>query len=342
MVETPAGQLRIHAHAAPAAGEALRPYDYVPAELGAHEVEIAVTHCGICHSDLHLIDNDWGVSAYPLVPGHEIVGTVVHAGSEAAGLDIGQRIGVGWLAGSCMVCEQCRGANENLCRQARPTCVGRHGGYATHVRVDARFAAPLPDALLSEYGAPLLCAGITVFAPLSRRGLKPGARVGVVGLGGLGHLAVQYASAMGSAVTVFSSTADKQDEARRFGADQFVNVSRRGALAGEANTCDLIVATVPADLPWADYVSALKPNGLLCIVGVSPGEVRMPALGLIEGQKTIGGSAIGSNAEIRAMFQFSVEHAIMPVIELYAMKDVNKALERLRQNQVRYRAVLVN
>lgn len=324
------------------AGEALRPYRYAPGELEPSEVEIAITHCGICHSDLHLIENDWGVSSFPLVPGHEIVGRVTRAGSEAARVRVGQRVGVGWLAGSCMSCDACRGGNENLCAQALPTCVGRAGGYASHVRIDARFAAPIPDSLPSEVAAPLLCAGITVFAPLSRRGLNGNSRVGVVGLGGLGHLAVQYARAMGCAVTVFSTTAGKEDQARRFGADRFVNTTRGDSLAPEKNTCDFILATVPVGPPWAEYVNILRPNGALCIVGASPGEVSVPVFPLIEGQKSIGGSAIGSNAEITSMFRFSAQHAIAPMTELYAMREINEVLDRLKKNLVRYRAVLVN
>lgn len=342
MVSSSTADARIDAFAALRAGEALRPHQYSLGELGPTEVDIAITHCGICHSDLHLIDNDWGVSTYPLVPGHEIIGTVTQAGSAAAEMRAGQRVGVGWLAGSCMSCDQCRGGNENLCFQARPTCVGRKGGYAGHVRVDARFAAVIPDSLPSERAAPLLCAGITVFAPLSRRGLNSNSRVGVVGLGGLGHLAVQYASAMGCAVTVFSTSAGKETEARRFGADQFVDTSRSGSLASAKNTCDFILATVPVDLPWAEYLNVLRPNGALCIVGASPGEVRVPVIALLDSQKSIGGSAVGSNAEIREMFHFSGMHAIMPMTETYPMKEVNHALGRLRQNHARYRAVLVN
>jgi alcohol/geraniol dehydrogenase (NADP+) len=334
--------LRINAFAAMRAGAALRAYHYSPGDLGPPEIEIAITHCGVCHSDLHLIDNDWGVSSYPLVPGHEIVGVMTRAGSKVVGMRAGQRVGVGWLAGSCMSCDQCLGGKENLCAQARPTCVGRDGGYASHVRVDVRFAAPVPDSLPSEGAAPLLCGGITVFAPLSRRGLGENSRVGVVGLGGLGHLAVQYAKAMGFAVTVFSTTAGKENEAHRFGADRFVNSSRAGLLAVEKNTCDFILSTVPVDLPWAQYLSILRPNGALCIVGASPGEVRVPAVALLDGQKSIGGSAVGSNAEIKEMFHFSAKHAIIPMTEHYPMREVNEVLERLRKNRVRYRAVLVN
>ena len=342
MAASSTGGARIDAFAALSAGEALQPYRFSLDALGPNEIEIAVTHCGVCHSDLHLIDNDWGVSTYPLVPGHEIIGTITRAGSAAAGMRPGQRVGVGWLAGSCLSCAQCRGGNENLCVHARPTCVGRAGGYASHVRVDARFAAVIPDSLPSQSAAPLLCAGITVFAPLNRRGLKSHSRVGVVGLGGLGHLAVRYASAMGCPVTVFSTSAEKEEEARGFGADRFVETSRSGALASAKNSCDFVLATAPVDLPWAEYLNVVSPNGALCIVGASPGEIRVPVNALLDCQKSIGGSAVGSNAEVREMFRFSAKHAIMPRTELYPMKEVNRTLDRLRRNRVRYRAVLVN
>lgn len=332
----------INAYAAMHAGTSLEPFQYAPNELGPMEVEIEISHCGVCHSDLHLIDNDWGVSSYPLVPGHEIVGMVSRVGVAATLLSTGQRVGVGWLAGSCMACEQCLNGNENLCRQAEPTCVGRHGGYASSVVVDARFALALPEALKPELAAPLLCAGITVFAPLRRQRLNAKARVGIVGLGGLGHLALQFARAMGYSVTAFSTSANKQVEARGFGADRFVDTSAPGALSGEASSCDFVLSTVSADLPWLDYLNLLKPNGHLCLLGASPGELRVPVFPLIEAQKSIGGSAIGSNAELAAMLDFSAEHQIAPLVECFSMQDANAAIARLRKNQLRYRAVLVN
>lgn len=331
----------INAYAALSAGAPLEPYQFAADPLGPSEIEIAISHCGMCHSDLHLIDNDWGVSSYPLVPGHEIVGVVTRIGAAVSHLSVGQRVGVGWLAGSCMNCEQCLAGNENLCRQGQPTCVGRHGGYASAVIVDARFALALPDALKSELAAPLLCAGITVFAPLKRQRLKENARVGIIGLGGLGHLALQFARAMGYSVTAFSTSANKQVEARGFGADRFVNTSVPGAFGAEASSCDFILSTVSADLTWPDYLDLLKPNGHLCIVGAAPGELRLRIFPLIEAQKSVGGSAIGSNGELAALLKFSAEHKIAPLVESFPMTDANLALERLRKNQLRYRAVLV-
>ena len=320
---------------------ALEPHSFERGAPTPAEIEIAITHCGFCYSDLLLIDHDWGVSVYPFVPGHEIVGIVLRAGAEVNGLRVGQRVGVGWLAGSCMSCEQCAEGKENLCLAAQPTCVGRNGGFADSVRVDARFAAPIPDAIASELAAPLFCAGITVFAPLHRY-VKDNSRVGVIGLGGLGHLAVRYARAMSCAVTVFSRTADKERSARAFGADRFIDASRPNALGAAAATCDFILSTVPVSLPWAEYLNVLKPDGRLCLVGASPGDIQVPAPALIDGQKSIGGSAIGSNAEIRAMLEFSAAHGIFPQVELFPMAEVNRALARLRENNVRYRAVLAN
>jgi uncharacterized zinc-type alcohol dehydrogenase-like protein len=332
----------VRAYAAMCPGAALEPYRFSHRDLAATDIEIAITHCGICHSDWHLIQNDWGVSSYPLVPGHEIVGTIARLGAEITALRQGQRVGVGWLAGACMRCEQCRAGTENLCRQAQPTCVGRPGGYAAAVIVDGRFAASIPHQMPSEVAAPLLCAGITVFAPLRRRQLAPCSRVGIVGVGGLSHLAIQFAKGMGCAVTAFSETAGKAKDAAHLGADRFVWLGSEAELKAEASTSDFVLATPPVDLPWAAYLEVLKPDGRFCIVGAAPGDVRLPACALIGGQKSIGGSAVGSNAEIRAMLDFAVAHHLQRMVELYAMNDVNKALERLIRNQIRYRAVLVH
>jgi uncharacterized zinc-type alcohol dehydrogenase-like protein len=338
----PTGAEIVSAYAALNAAEDLCLYQYSAKALGPLEVEIRISHCGICHSDLHLINNDWGVSSYPLVPGHEIIGTVAQFGSSVKSLQQGQRVGVGWLAGSCFECEQCRQRRENLCARARPTCIGREGGYATHIRVDSRFAAVIPDALSSEYAAPLMCAGITVFAPLRRHGVNSATRLGVIGIGGLGHLAIMYGRAMGCHVTVFSSSPAKERDAQQMGANDFAVVNESGAPARQTQSCDFLLATVPVALPWAEYMHLLKPNGKLCIVGASPGEVRIPVFDFLDGQKSVTGSAVGSNKEIREMLQFSARHKITPKIELFLLRDVNQALKRLRKNDLRYRAVLVN
>ena len=331
----------ISAYAALQARQPLEAYRYVPKELGPNDVEIAVSHCGMCHTDLHLKNDDFGLSSYPLVPGHEIVGHVSQLGSAVRDLSIGQRVGVGWLAGACFGCEQCDSGHDNICPKGQPTCVGREGGYATHVRVDGRFAFPIPEALPSEAAAPLFCAGITVFAPLLRHA-NGMSRVGVIGIGGLGHLAIQYARALGCHVTAISGSPAKANEAKRFGAHEFVSTAEPGALKAHAGTCDFLLSTVSADIPWKDYLSVLKPRGTLAIVGVPPHDVQFAALPLILAQQSIVMSPVGSRSEIKAMLEFSARHRIVPQVEVFAMSEVNNVLERLAANQIRYRAVLAN
>ncbi|GAB2563879.1 NAD(P)-dependent alcohol dehydrogenase [Spirosoma areae] len=330
----------ISAYAALEAGQPLMPYKYTPKTLSALDVEIKITHCGMCHTDLHLVNNDFGISAYPFVPGHEIVGVVSQVGVSVTDLSVGQRVGVGWLAGADFTCEQCQTGRDNLCVNGQPTCLGREGGYAQYIRVDSRMAFPIPDALASEYAGPLLCAGITVFAPLIRHHVSAATRLGVVGIGGLGHLALQYGRALGCQVTAFSSSPDKETEARQFGADRFVNTSAEGALAAAANSCDFLLSTVTADLPWAEYVNVLRPDGKLCLVGVPDADVKISALQLILGQKSLLSSIIGSRSEIRTMLDFSARHQIKPQIEVFPLAEVNIALRRIADNSVRYRAVL--
>src|ERR1700757_3173904 len=206
-----------------AAGAELLLFRYDPGELGLQEVEIGISHCGICHSDIHLIANDWGNSKYPFIPGHEIIGTVRAVGSDVRSLKVGQRVGLGWQSNSCGQCEWCIKGLENLCASSEGTCLHRHGGYADRVRANARFVLPIPEALPSEEAAPLLCGGITVYNPLRSHGINPSSRVGVVGIGGLGHMAIQFARVFGAEVTAFSSSVAKEDEARELGAHNFVN-----------------------------------------------------------------------------------------------------------------------
>ncbi|GAB3639610.1 NAD(P)-dependent alcohol dehydrogenase [Spirosoma arcticum] len=330
----------VAAYAALEAGQPLLPYQYTPKTLSASDVEIKITHCGMCHTDLHLVNNDFGISAFPLVPGHEIVGIVSQLGAAVTDLTVGQRVGVGWLAGADFTCDQCQSGQDNLCVNGQPTCLGREGGYAQYIRVDSRLTFPIPDALPSEYAAPLLCAGITVFAPLLRHHVSAATRLGVIGIGGLGHLALQYGKALGCQVTAFSSSPDKETEARQFGADRFVNTSAEGVLATAANTCDFLLSTVTADMPWTDYLNVLRPGGKLCMVGVPDADLKLSALQMILGQKSVLTSIIGSRLEIRAMLDFSARHQIKPQIEVFPLAEVNTALRRIARNTVRYRAVL--
>jgi uncharacterized zinc-type alcohol dehydrogenase-like protein len=255
--------VEIHGLAVHAAGAQLVAYKYDPGELKANEVEVRISHCGVCHSDIHLIDNDWGFSKYPFIPGHEIVGTVSAIGSTVRDRKIGERVGIGWQADSCGICEWCRQGDEHLCASAQPTCVGRNGGYADAVRVNSRFAIPVPEALESENVAPLLCAGITVYSPMRNYGVRPSSRVGVVGIGGLGHIGLQFAKAFGAEVTALSTSKDKEEEALKMGADHFVNTRDMEALKKVAGSFDFLLSTVSADQDWQAFVNTLRPKGFL-------------------------------------------------------------------------------
>jgi uncharacterized zinc-type alcohol dehydrogenase-like protein len=322
--------LTYHAWAARRAGDHLQPFDYEPAPLAADEIEVAITHCGICHSDVHLVDGDWG-DVFPVVPGHEIVGTVV-AGS---GHQHGTRVGIGWQRSSCGHCEYCAAGEQELCPKNQATCMGHHGGFADRIRVDRRFAVPIPAGLPSEGAAPLLCGGITMFSPL-RRYASAGSRVGIVGIGGLGHLGVQLAKAIGCEVWAFSRRADKEADARRFGADHFVaGKPPRGAL-------DLVINSAHAAPQLDAYLAALRPKGVFCQVGAAAEPLMVGAGRLIGGRHTVCGSAIGSPGAIAEMLAVAAAHGIAARTEARPMADADAALGRTRLSQARYRMVLVN
>jgi alcohol/geraniol dehydrogenase (NADP+) len=325
-----------------AAGAELLPYRYDPGKLGSQEVEIAITHCGICHSDIHLISNDWGISQYPFVPGHEIVGTVAAMGSEVRSLQEGQRVGLGWQSNSCGQCEWCMKGMENLCPAAEGTCVHRNGGYAERVRANARFVIPIPADLDSEAAAPLLCGGITVYNPLRTHGVNPSSRVGVIGIGGLGHMAIQFARVFGAEVTAFSTSAGKEEEARTLGAHRFVNSRESKALKEVAGSLDFILSTVNADQDWGTYIQALRPTGTLCFVGVPPSPVSVHAFPLISGLRTITGNPTGSPYRLKEMLDVAARHGVKAQTEGFPMAKANEAIEKVKKNKVRYRAVLAN
>ena len=318
------------------------PYHYDPGPLGPHDVEIAITHCGICHSDLHLISNDWGVSQYPFIPGHEIIGTVAAVGEAVRSLVVGQRVGLGWQSNSCGECEWCSRGMENLCPASEGTCVHRNGGYADSVRANNRFVFAIPDTLKSEFAAPLLCGGITVYNPLRAHGVNPTSRVGIVGIGGLGHIAIQFARVFGAQVTAFSTSANKEEEARAFGAHHFVNSRESKALKEVAGTMDLVLTTINADQDWGIYIQALRPTGTLCFVGVPPSPVSVHAFPLISGLKTITGSNTGSPWQLKEMLDVAARHGVKAQVELFPMTKANEAIDKVKKNKVRYRAVLAN
>jgi len=330
----------VHAYAAKAAGKALEAFTYEPGALGADEVDIAVEYCGICHSDLSVVDNEWGISRYPVVPGHEVIGKVAALGSNAKGLKVGQRVGVGWYSDSCMHCDQCVGGSHHLCAGGQATIVGHHGGFGSHIRAHWTWAIPLPEGLDAASAGPLLCGGMTVFSPLLNFGVTPTSRVGVVGIGGLGHMALMFARAWGCDVTAFSSTAGKTEELMKMGAHRVVNSRNSTEIKAIAGTLDLIVVTVNVSLDWEAYVNALAPRGRLHVVGAVLEPIPVSAFSLIVGEKHVSGSPTGSPANMRAMLKFAARHGISPVTELYPMSRVNDALQHLREGKARYRVVL--
>lgn len=332
----------IKAYAAMSSGAELEPYAFDPGDLGPDEVEISVTHCGICHSDLSMLDNDWGMATYPFVPGHEVTGTVTALGDQAKGLKIGQKVGVGWSSASCLSCPQCLTGHHNLCAQNQGTIVGRHGGFATHVRAQWPWVRPLPDGLDPATAGPLLCGGITVFSPLLSYGISPTSRVGIIGIGGLGHMALQFANKWGCEVHAFTTSDSKVQEAQELGAHFVHNTKQEGVLKKLAGSLDLIISTinVPIDVPG--LLDTLAPHGRLHVVGAVMEPLPVPAMGLIFGQKSISGSPTGGPVAIDQMLAFSGRHQIAPVTESFPLSRVNEAMEHLRSGKARYRIVLEN
>lgn len=307
--------------------------------LGNEEVEVAVDTCGVCHSDLSMLNNDWGFSQYPAVLGHEIVGRVVKVGSAGKGIKVGQRVGIGWTAGSCMHCHQCLSGSHHLCAESSPTIVGHKGGFATHVRSHWAWTIPIPETLPSAEVGPLLCGGVTVFSPLSMNA-KPAHRVGVVGIGGLGHLAVKFAAGFGCEVTAFTSSESKFAEARSFGAHHVVSSREAGDLRKLAGTLDSLLVTTNISLDWSTFINTLAPNGRLVFVGVVPEAIPVSVFPLIMGQRSLSGSTIGSPTMIATMLEFAARHKIAPQTEHFPMSRINEAFQHLQAGKARYRIVL--
>ncbi len=332
----------INGYAASTPKGALKPFSYDLGELGDEEVEIKVTHCGICHSDLSMLDNDWGMSQYPLVPGHEAVGTVVALGKDAKGLKIGQRVGVGWSAYSCLHCHECLAGDHNLCVNNQGTIVGRYGGFADRLRCQWTWARPLPDALDLAKTGPLLCGGITVFNPFLAYDIPSTARVGIIGIGGLGHMALQFANKWGCEVHAFTTSDSKEAEARQLGAHYVHNTKNPDALKKLNRSIDLILSTinVPIDIPG--LLDTFVPKGRLHVLGAILEPMQVPAFSLIAGSKSISGSPTGSPTAISSMLEFCARHGVAPITETFPMSKVNDALEHLRSGKARYRIVLVN
>ena len=332
----------IKAYAAKSAGAHLEPFEFTPKPLGDEEVDVAVDYCGICHSDLSMIHNNWGMAQFPIVPGHEISGRVVAAGPKAKNLKIGDRVGIGWSSGSCMSCPDCMSGDQNLCASNEGVIVGRHGGFAERVRAHWAWTVPIPEALDPAKVGPLFCGGITVFNPLVQCGVQPTDRVGVVGVGGLGHLAVQFLNKWGCEVTAFSSSPSKAEELRKLGAHHVVDSRDPGQLKPLARSLDFILVTVNVPLDWNAYIETLAPRGRLHYVGAVMEPLNVGVFPLLLGQRSISASPLGSPTTTADMLDFCARHDIAPVVEEFPMSKVNEAIAHLESGKVRYRIVLKN
>jgi alcohol/geraniol dehydrogenase (NADP+) len=307
--------------------------------LGAEDVEVAVEHTGVCHSDLSVLNNDWGFSQYPAILGHEVIGRVSAIGPNAKGLTVGQRVGVGWNSGSCMHCHQCMSGHHHLCPQVQPTIVCHRGGFATHIRAHWAWAFPIPDKLNFAEAGPLLCGGITVFAPLSLYA-KPTDRVGIIGIGGLGHMAVKFAAAYGCDVTAFTSNESTFNDAKKFGANHVVASKDSAKIKTLGGSFDLLISTVNVKLDWDALIGTLAPNGRLHVVGAVLEPIPVAAFALILGQRSVSGSPTGSPVAIGTMLDFASRHNIVPQTEHFPMSQINDAFARLAAGKARYRIVL--
>ncbi|EMH4163362.1 NAD(P)-dependent alcohol dehydrogenase [Pluralibacter gergoviae] len=332
----------IKSYAAKAAGGDLEVWEYDAGDLKPEDVEVQVDYCGICHSDLSMIDNEWGMSSYPLVAGHEVIGRVAALGEAAKdkGLKIGQRVGIGWTARSCNHCDACISGNQINCLEGSLPTIMNRGGFADKLRADWQWVIPLPESIDIASAGPLLCGGITVFKPLLLNTVTATSRVGVIGIGGLGHIAIQLLRAMGAEVTAFSSNPAKEQEVREMGADKVVNSRDPEALKALAGQFDLIINTVAVDLDWQPYFEALAYGGNFHTVGVVMKPLQVPAFTLIGGDRRVSGSATGNPSELRTLMKFAARAKVAPVTELYPMSKINDALRHVRESKARYRVVL--
>eukprot|EP01054_Gregarina_sp_Poly1_P004841 Gregarina_sp_Poly_1__4840@NODE_2579_length_1950_cov_1355_518322_g1637_i0_p1_GENE_NODE_2579_length_1950_cov_1355_518322_g1637_i0NODE_2579_length_1950_cov_1355_518322_g1637_i0_p1_ORF_typecomplete_len354_score60_10ADH_N/PF08240_12/3_4e31ADH_zinc_N/PF00107_26/1_2e22Glu_dehyd_C/PF16912_5/2_7e14AlaDh_PNT_C/PF01262_21/1_2e03AlaDh_PNT_C/PF01262_21/9_1e072Hacid_dh_C/PF02826_19/2e06ADH_zinc_N_2/PF13602_6/7_5e05Shikimate_DH/PF01488_20/0_0058NAD_binding_2/PF03446_15/0_038NAD_binding_10/PF13460_6/0_12Cytochr len=342
--------VEIVGYAAQEAKAALAPWKFNVRELRENDVEITVQYCGICHTDLHMIDNDWKASQYPLVPGHEAAGTISRVGSKVAKFKVGDKAGVGYIAWSCRDCHFCKSNEENLCDKyvpsygfAMPDGEITRGGYAQKMVVHEDFAARIPSAMDLKLAAPLLCAGITCWSPMKHFGFdKPGAKIGVVGLGGLGHMAVQIGAKFGNEVTVISTSASKEPLARQLGASKFVVSKDPEQVKNALNSLDYIIDTVAYDKPMDLYLSLLKANGVFVTVGLPEASTKLsfPPASVIMKRKSVVGSLVGSIKEMEEMFEFCEEKEVYPMIELVGAPEINNAFDRLKKNDVKFRFVV--
>jgi uncharacterized zinc-type alcohol dehydrogenase-like protein len=337
------------AYAAASVGAPLAPFSLERREPGADDVAIDILFCGVCHSDVHQVKDEWGGALFPMVPGHEIVGRVSRVGANVKKVAVGDLAGVGCMVDSCGVCAQCQDGFEQFCQKgAAMTYNGTEmdrrtptfGGYATSIVTRERFVLKVPANLELAGVAPLLCAGITTYSPLRQYGTKAGDRVGVVGLGGLGHMAVKLAASMGAEVTLFSGTPGKEADARRLGAAGFALTRDEATFTKNAGRFDLLIDTVSAEHDYNKYLGLLKPRGTMVLVGAPPTPSSMQAFSLIGGNKRLAGSLIGGIAETQEMLDYCAAKNLVADVEVIKMQGINEAYERMLRSDVRYRFVI--
>lgn len=338
----------VTAYAAPSAKAPLERTTIPRRPVGESDVLIDIKYAGICHSDIHQARDGWGEGIFPMVPGHEIAGVVTEVGSAVTKFAVGDRVGVGCMVDSCRECVNCKAGLEQYCvkgnigtynaidKSGEPT----YGGYSTHIVVDEAFTVRIPDGLSLDVAAPLLCAGITTYSPLAHWNAGPGKKVAVVGLGGLGHMAVKIAHAMGAEVTVLSQTLRKKDDGLKLGADHYYATSDESTFEQLTASFDLIVSTVSAPLPLDKYLSLLRTDGAMVNVGAPEEPVSLNLFSVIAGRKTLAGSGIGGIQETQEMLDFCAEHGLGSEIELIDAGQINEAYERVLASDVRYRFVI--
>ncbi len=341
--------IKAKAYAAQSSTSPLAPFQLERRSPNPNDVVIQIAYCGICHSDIHTARGEWGPTDYPCVPGHEIVGKVIQVGKKVKKFKVGDLAGVGCFVDSCGKCSPCKSHEEQFCENhavytyASTELDGKtrtFGGYSTHITVKDKYVLKVKKGLPLERVAPLLCAGITTYSPLKRYGTKKGKKVGVVGLGGLGHMAVKLAKAMGAEVTVFSTSPDKQADAKRLGAKNFLITKDPKNFSNYAGKLDLIIDTVSAEHDFAPYLSTLKIGGIMVLVGVPPESSKLRSTSLIGGRKHLAGSLIGGIKETQEMLDFCARKKVFSDIELIPAEKINEAYERTIKGQVKYRFVI--
>jgi len=335
------------AYAAYSATDELKPFDFDRRSVGPKDVKLEIDYCGVCHSDIHTAHNDWGMSEYPIVPGHEIVGRVTEVGADVTDHKVGDLVAVGCMVDSCRECESCKKDLEQFCYKGMVMTYGSpdpvmggvtHGGYATQIVVNEHFVLNVSDKLDTKAVAPLLCAGITTYSPLRHWNVGPGQKVGIIGLGGLGHMGVKFAAALGAHVVMITRSPQKGEDARELGAHEVLISTDEEQMAAQAGSFDFLLNTVPVAHDINPYLPLLKIDKTMVVLGATPVDIH--SMGIIFGRKNVAGSLIGGIKETQEMLDFCAEHGIVSDIEMITMEEINQAWDRVMKSDVRYRFVI--